>query len=97
MFFKKIIEKEMIPVVHYSAKFKTVDGEEHVFNHFRYADPTSIVCTIPEFIMIGVKSDGYLADNDGNMYPLNNIVSISWIEDDTKQVEKEPYHTFYKI
>ena len=95
MFFKR--EKEMIPVIHYSAKFKTIDGEEHVFNHFRYADPSSIRCTIPEFIMIGVKSDGYLADNNGTMYPLNNIISISWTQDDTAEVEKEPYCTFYKI
>lgn len=29
-------------------------------------------------MMIDIKSDGYLEDNYGVMYPLANIVSIDW-------------------
>lgn len=64
----------------YIAEFKTTDGEIHKFSKYRFANPKALFgCTIPEYIMGNIKSDGYMVDDDGIMYPLSNVVSIKWI------------------
>ena len=65
-------------ICHYTAHFTTTDGEAHSFNTYRYGAPDQIKCSVPEYIMIDVKSNGYLKDNDGIMYPLQNVASIAW-------------------
>ena len=69
-------------ICHYTAHFTTTDGKEHSFNKYRYGAPDKIKCSVPEYIMIDVKSNGYLKDDNGVMYPLQNVVSIYWNKDD---------------
>ena len=46
--------------------------------------------------MMDVKSDGYLVDNDGIMYPLQNVVSIAWECDDViENVILHEHQVFY--
>lgn len=96
--FAKIKEMNTIrgTIYHYTAHFTTIDGKTHSYNKFRYGAPKQISCTVPEYIMFGVKSDGYLKDNDGVMYPLSNVVSISWECDDIiENVALREYQIFY--
>lgn len=85
-FFKK--STPLIEVIHYSVYFKTIDGNKHQYTHFRYADPAQLNCSIPEYIMCKVKMDGYFKDDDGLMYPLQNVVEIKW-EEDARQTVKQ--------
>lgn len=85
--FKKTFKKEpeMITVYSYRAIFKTVDGEIH-YSYFNYLDISRLTCDGPTYIMIGKK---YLKDENGVMYPMQNIISIKWEINDTKEVEVE--------
>lgn len=85
-FFKK--NTPLIEVIHYSVYFKTIDGNKHQYTHFRYVDPTQLNCAIPEYLMCEIKMDGYLEDDDGLMYPLQNVVQIEWKEDTRQTVKK---------
>lgn len=83
-------------IYHYTVHFTTVDGATHSYNRYRYGAPEQISCSVPEYIMISVKSDGYLKDNNGVMYPLQNVISISWECDDIIDgVALEEYRVFY--
>ena len=96
--FAKLKEMNTIrgTICHYTAHFTTVDGATHSYNKYRYGAPEQIRCSVPEYIMLDVKSDGYLKDNDGVMYPLQNVVSISWECDDTIEgVVLDEYQVFY--
>lgn len=80
---------------HYTAHFVTTDGVNHCYTHYRYGVQERIR-SIPEYIMVDVKSDGYLKDDNDVMYPLQNIVSISWECDDTiEDAVLEEYKIFY--
>lgn len=85
-FYKKF--RPLIEVIHYSVYFKTIDGNRHQYTHFRYADPAQLNCSIPEYLMCKIKIDGYLQDDDGLMYPLQNVVQIEW-EEDARQTVKQ--------
>ncbi len=94
-FFKKFTPP-LIEVVHYSAYFETIDGEKHQYTRYKYADPTQLVCSIPEYLMYDIKTDGYLEDDNGFMYPLQNVVRIEWKEDARKTVEQgDRWKIFY--
>ena len=96
--FAKIKEMNTVrgTIYHYTAHFTTIDGKEHSFNKYRYGAPDKLKCSVPEYIMIDVKSDGYLVDNDGTMYPLQNVVSISWECDDViENVILREHQVFY--
>lgn len=81
---------------HYTAHFTTIDGKEHSSNQYRYGAPEYLECPVPEYIMIDVKTDGYLKDDDGIMYPLQNVVSISWECDDIiENAILNEYQIFY--
>ena len=82
-FFKR--EPEMIEVYSYHAIFKTTDGEIH-HSYFKYLDTSILTCEGSTYIMLGKK---YLKDEDGVMYPLQNIISIKWEINDAKEVEVE--------
>lgn len=46
--------------------------------------------------MIDVDQDGYMKDDDDNMYILNNILSIRWAKDDVKyNVALKEFKVFY--
>ena len=79
-FFEEVQEKETLE--HYSVRFYTTDGIMHNFTKYRYAAPERLRCSVPEYIMIDVKSNGYLKDDNEVMYPLQNVVSIHWSKDD---------------
>lgn len=70
-----------------SARFKTIDGEEHYTgNRWKWLKVSGLLCDGGDYIMIDVKSDGYLKDENGVMYPIQNIVSITWQIDCEKTV-----------
>ena len=74
---KKYKPIDFVIVEKWGATFKTVDGNEHSFRHNFYIDPNTIRCSVPEWIMIDVKHDGYIIV-DKTTYPLQNIISIDW-------------------
>ena len=93
-FFKK--STPLIEVIHYSVYFKTIDGNKHSYTHFRYADPTQLNCSIPEYLMCLVKNDGYFQDDNDLMYPLQNVIQIEWKEDARQTVEQgDRWNVFY--
>ena len=87
--------KKTVELRRYIAEFKTTDGEIHKFSRYRFANPKAIICTIPEYIMVDVKSDGYMTDDDGIMYPLSNVVSIKWIPTDEPATAHDNGRVFY--
>ena len=75
---KKIFEKEKITIQKFKPFFVTIDGIEHEGLNYNWGIANRLRCTIPEYIMIDIKSDGYIEDKNEIMYPLTNIVSIEW-------------------
>ena len=75
--FRKV-KKRKVTVQKFNPFFVTTDGKIHkgVDSNWYIAD--RINCTVPQFIMIDIKSDGYIEDEYGVMYPLTNVVSIKW-------------------
>jgi len=73
-------------VEHWVAEFTTIDGKVHQDYHFPFVAPEFILSTVPSYLMIGVK---YLRDSDSTFYPLENIISIKWYRDATKNVLKK--------
>ena len=81
---------------HFTCNFVTVDGKEHSYSGFNYIDENAINCSGPEYIMYDVRSNGYIKDDNDIMYPLQNIISISWAcDDEIENVYVEEYKTFY--
>lgn len=81
---------------HFTCNFVTIDGKEHSYSGFNYVDENAIKRSGPEYIMSDVRSDGYIKDDNGVMYPLQNIVSISWVcDDEIENVYAEEYKVFY--
>ena len=76
--FKNIIKKRKVPVQKFKPFFVTTDGRIHECADYNWCIADRINCTIPQFIMIDIKSDGYIEDEYGVMYPLTNVVSIKW-------------------
>ena len=96
---KELLKPELVDLVKYKAIFKTVDGEWHEFNKYNYADPDSILCTIPEYIM---NQEEYMQDDNFNMYPLENIICIKWEISDVienvikKRINSDISYIFYE-
>ena len=75
---KKVFEKKKITIQKFKPFFTTTDGSKHEGSEYKWGISDRFVCTVPEFIMIDIKSDGYIKDKDKVMYPLTNVVSIEW-------------------
>lgn len=91
-------EKNIITAIHYTVFFTTIDNKKHKYSCFSYVNPNSITCSIPDYLMIFVKNKGYIEDDAGIMYPLQNIISIKWTMDSTiKVIETSPYEVFYHL
>lgn len=75
---KNILEKEKVTVQKFKPFFTTTDGVEHEGLNYNWGISNRLRCTVPEFIMIDVKSDGYIEDKDKVMYLLKNVISIRW-------------------
>lgn len=81
---------------HFICNFITIDGKEHFYSGFNYIDEDAISCSGPEYIMYDVRSDGYIKDDNDIMYPLQNIISISWVcDDEIENVYVKEYKVFY--
>lgn len=84
-------------ICHYIAHFITTDGEKHINTKFRYGAPSKVYHSLPEYMMTNITSNGYLKDDDDVMYPLQNIVSITWECDDTiENVVLDEFRIFYE-
>ena len=60
--------------------FVTVDNKIHLRHYDKlWSKASGLICTVPEYLMIENKECGYLKDDEGVMYPLENIVSIKWM------------------
>ena len=80
-----------ITVEHWVAEFTTIDGKVHHDYHFPFVAPEVVLDTIPRYLMIGTK---YLEDSNNTIYPVENIVSIKWYRDATKNVLKKDLRCF---
>ena len=78
MFFKKKLEKEKVTLRKYRPYFTTTDGVKHEGCKYNWAISDRLRCSIPQYIMIDIKSDAYIEDSNGTMYPLVNVMSIEW-------------------
>ena len=74
--------------------FITTDGVEHEGCEYNWFNADGLSCTVPEYIMIHIKSDGYIEDQNDIMYPLQNILSIDWKLIDEKVVLDNFIHEF---
>lgn len=84
---KMEVKKKTVTVQKFRPVFTTVDGNTHIGWEYKYGIVERLLCSVPEYIMIDVKSDGYMKDHRGVIYPLGNIVSIDWTLEDEKVVE----------
>ena len=71
-------KKKKITIQKYQPVFVTTDNARHIGEEYDWGIVERLRCSIPEYIMIDVQSDGYLKDKSDIMYPLSNIVSIKW-------------------
>lgn len=76
--FNKIFKKDKITVQKYQPFFTTVDNATHEGLRYNWVIADRIRCSVPEYIMISIREDGYIEDNNRIMYPLYNVVSIEW-------------------
>lgn len=85
--FKKLFEKEKINIRKYKPVFITVDGKEHEGHEYNWIIVNRLKCSAPEYIMIDIRSDGFLRDKEGIMYILSNIISIDWRIVEEREIE----------
>lgn len=82
MFWRKKNKGQKKPRVIHLQRFQpffiTTDGVEHEGCEYDWLNADGLSCTVPEYIMIYIKSDGYIEDQNDVMYPLQNILSIHW-------------------
>ena len=79
--------KKTVTLRKFRPVFTTVDGNNHIGWEYKYGIVERLLCTIPEYIMIDIKRDGYIKDHRNVMYPLANIISIDWTLEDEKVAE----------
>ena len=92
---KKNKEPKIMHLQRFQPFFITTDGENHEgINTYKWFNADGLLCSVPEFLMIDIKSDGYLEDRNNVMYPLQNVVSIVWKLIDQKVVLDNFYHDF---
>lgn len=89
-------KNNIVEVFHYTANFITIDNKKHEYSQSLYINPNALICSIPDYLMIPIKSQNYIKDDTGIMYPLQNVISIEWIIDSKiNVVETSPYKIFY--
>ena len=96
--FKKLLEKKQVVARRYKAVFTTVDGKEHEGCTYNWM-LINRVRNPEHYIMIDIKSDGYIEDVAGVMYILNNVISLDWQVVEERQVEDKysDYQVFVEI
>ena len=73
-----MFEKDKVIVQKFKPFFITTDGVQHEGLDYNWGIANRVRCTIPDYLMIDIKSDGYIKDKNKIMYPLSNVVSIEW-------------------
>ena len=91
---KEIMKPKVIHLQRFQPFFITTDGAEHEGYEYNWFNADELLCTVPEYIMIDIKSDGYIEDQNDVMYPLQNILSIDWKLIDEKVVLDNFSHEF---
>lgn len=96
MFNKSKKQNKTVTIQKFRPSFRTVDGHFHEGHEYNWAIAERLLCSVPDYIMHDVKSDGYLKDKNDIMYILANIVSIVWEKIDEQVVEDKfrDYHVF---
>jgi len=82
MFTKHYIELEKWRPV-----FKTTDGIVHYGSESKWAKVSGLCCTIGEYLMIDIVSNGYIEEDNGTMYPMTNVLSVNWEQVDRTEVK----------
>lgn len=84
-FFKKLkakIKEDFIEpnvtIQKFQPMFTTVDNVVHDGVVYGWFIKDRVLCSVPDYLMIDINSDGYMKDKYGTMYPLTNIKSITW-------------------
>ncbi|MDF2885574.1 MAG: hypothetical protein K0R54_6150 [Clostridiaceae bacterium] len=80
-------EKEYSVLKKYQPVFKTVDGEIHNGQTYKWANASNLLCSVGEYLMININRSGYIEDNNSIMFPLTNVLSIEWKLLDRKTAE----------
>ena len=75
---KKLFEKEKVTVQKFKPFFITTDGIEHEGLNYNWVISNRLRRTVPQYLMIDIKTDGYMKDINEIMYPLTNVISIRW-------------------
>lgn len=76
--FKKLFKKEKVTLQKYKPFFVTVDGVRHEGLEYNWVIKDRLRCTVPQYLMIDIKSDKYIEDKNGIMYMLTKVFSIEW-------------------
>jgi hypothetical protein len=69
------------------AEFKTTDGECHTSHKTNWYNISNLLCSASDYKMINIKSNGYIKDLLGTVFPLTNVVSIKWNIVDKRTIE----------
>lgn len=87
-------EPDTLLLQQYQAFFTTVDGVEHEGCVYKWIDVCSL-SSVHDYLMIGIKSDGYMKDIKMlTIHPLNNVLSIRFELIGKKIVIDDFYHTY---
>lgn len=97
MFWKRKNKEKKKPKIITLQKFQpfftTIDNVKHEgIDRYKWAISDGLSCTVPECIMITIKSDGYMKDKNDVIYPIQNIISIEWKLLEEKVVLDNFYH-----
>jgi hypothetical protein len=75
---KQSFEVPMIELQKVRPRFITNDGVEHIGLEYNWAARSRLRCSVGEYIMTYITSNGYIEDNKLIMFPLSNVNEISW-------------------
>ena len=75
----KIFKENTITIQKFKPFFVTTDGVRHEGLDYPWYIADRLQCTVPEYIMLDIKSNGYIEDKNKVMYLLSNVVSIEWV------------------
>lgn len=96
--FWKIKDKKpkTITLQRFQPYFTTIDNVVHEgIDTYKWANANGLRCSVPEYLMIYVKSDGYMEDKEHVMYLIQNIISIKWKLLEEKIVLDEFYREIF--
>ena len=97
MFCKRRYKKpKTITLQRFQPYFTTIDNVVHEgIDTYKWANANGLRCSVPEYLMIDIKSDGYIEDKECVMYPMQNIMSIKWKLLEEKIVLDEFYREIF--